>query len=500
MAARDLRFLLATEEEGSITLTQKQRQEILRRLEKLETENEELRQKLEERERELKRLRHHTAELEVATPPSKQVDRLSMPAPAEPRTKGRRPGGQPGHAPHVRPRPDHVDETLDLTLDRCPDCGKRLGDPSDCYERFVTELIPAYLFVLRILVQRYWCRRCHRFVQATTDRAIPGRQLGPRLASTIVLLSMMGLPVRRIQETVATMVGLEVSVGEIQGLLEHTAEQLGPEYGAIREEVRSAHLVQPDETSLRVNGANWWAWSFATEHAAYYELDPSRGQDVVERVLGRDFPGTVVSDDWCAYNCLGGKRGVCWIHINRHLQAVEVAHGILPRGPRDLASPIYERRGHPPTTFLRFAHRLRALLREAVEWSENTPTSALPAREERARRYERGIRRLCDPASKDEDVARISRNLLKRIPYLFEFVRDAGIPWHNNAGEQAIRSICVKRKTSGGMRSAVGARTYARLKSVHETAKRKGRDFLRIVMEALTHSLLASRPQKTLGG
>ncbi|MFZ1140864.1 MAG: transposase, partial [Candidatus Sulfotelmatobacter sp.] len=150
-----------------------------------------------------------------------------------------------------------MDETLDLTLDRCPECGKKLDDPSDSYERFVTELVPAYLFVLRILVHRYWCRRCHRYVQGTTDQALPGRQFGPRLASMVVLLSMMGLPVRRIQEVFLTMAGLSVSVGEIQGLLEFTAEQLGPEYAAIREEVRSAHLVQPDETSLRVGGANW---------------------------------------------------------------------------------------------------------------------------------------------------------------------------------------------------------------------------------------------------
>ncbi len=72
------------------------------------------------------------------------------------------------------------------------------------------------------------------------------------------------------------------------------------------------------------------------------------------------------------------------------------------------------------------------------------------------------------------------------MPHLFEFVRDAEIPWHNNAGERAIRSICVKRKMSGGMRSAVGAGTYARLKSVHETARRKGEEFLRVVMVALT--------------
>ena len=42
---------------------------------------------------------------------------------------------------------------------------------------------------------------------------------------------------------------------------------------------------------------------------------------------------------------------------------------------------------------------------------------------------------------------------------------------------------------SGGMRSAAGARTYARLKSVHETAKRKGQNFLQILAVALVKAL-----------
>ncbi len=180
---------------------------------------------------------------------------------------------------------------------------------------------------------------------------------------------------------------------------------------------------------------------------------------------------------------------VCGIHINRHLQAVAVAHGIEPGGPRSVAPPAYQRAGHPPTTFLTFAGELRALPREATNWSEETPASAVAERARKAGAYEARVRRLCDPRSADEDLGRISRNLLKRMPYLFEFVRNAEIPWHNNAGERAIRSICVKRKMSGGMRSAMGARTYARLKSVQETARRKGSDFQRSVREAFSRKI-----------
>ena len=51
---------------------------------------------------------------------------------------------------------------------------------------------------------------------------------------------MMGLPVRRIQETVAATAMLEVSVEAIQGLLEASAESLSPDYEAIHRMVLRA--------------------------------------------------------------------------------------------------------------------------------------------------------------------------------------------------------------------------------------------------------------------
>ncbi len=174
-------------------------------------------------------------------------------------------------------------------------------------------------------------------------------------------------------------------------------------------------------------------------------------------------------------------------------------HGIRPRGPRDPSPPEYERAGRPPATFLRFARRLRATLREAVEWSKRTPADATERRERKARGYERRVRRLSDPDSRDEDVARSLKGLLRRMPHLFTFARDARIPWENNAGERAIRSVCVKRKMSGGLRSGTGAETYARLKTVHETAKRRGQDFPAIVREALTRTTMV-QPAICLSG
>ncbi len=92
----------------------KLRQELERKSRELEDRDRDLQRKqreLEKSRQSMERLKHKIATLQVAPPSSKQLKRPTMPAPAEPPPKGRRSGRQPGHPPHVRPRPDHVDES-----------------------------------------------------------------------------------------------------------------------------------------------------------------------------------------------------------------------------------------------------------------------------------------------------------------------------------------------------------------------------------------------------
>ena len=77
--------------------------------------------------------------------------------------------------------------------------------------------------------------------------------------------------------------------------------------------------------------------------------------------------------------------------------------------------------------------------REAVGWSEKTPAPAMADRGRHAAARMVRVHALWEPDSADEDLGQVSRNLLKWMPHLFEFLRDAGLPWHNNAG--GVRSV-----------------------------------------------------------
>ena len=73
----------------------------------------------------------------------------------------------------------------------------------------------------------------------------------------------------------------------------------------------------------------------------------------------------------------------------------------------------------------------------------------------------------------------------KLWPALWGFITHAGVEPTNNAAEQALRGIVLKRKISGPTRSRRGDEFIARGFSVHETCRRQGRDVWAYMQRAI---------------
>ena len=58
---------------------------------------------------------------------------------------------------------------------------------------------------------------------------------------------------------------------------------------------------------------------------------------------------------------------------------------------------------------------------------------------------------------------------------MFRFVLDRSVDSTNNRAERAIRPVVTYRKVSGGSRSERGARDFARVHSVLESQRKKGK-------------------------
>jgi transposase len=75
-------------------------------------------------------------------------------------------------------------------------------------------------------------------------------------------------------------------------------------------------------------------------------------------------------------------------------------------------------------------------------------------------------------------TAKTCANLLKLWPALWGFIDHPGVEPTNNAAEQALRTLVLKRKISGPTRSRRGDEFIARGYSAMESCRRQGRDLL----------------------
>ena len=101
-------------------------------------------------------------------------------------------------------------------------------------------------------------------------------------------------------------------------------------------------------------------------------------------------------------------------------------------------------------------------------------------------------------------TANTCANLLKLWTALWGFVRHPGVEPTNNAAEQALRTIVLKRKISGPTRSKRGDQFIARAYTAFETCRRQGRDFLAYLHSAViagidntAHPTLLPQPPPT---
>ena len=105
-------------------------------------------------------------------------------------------GGQPGHKGHSRKKPASNSPSVDITLDKCPDCGKDLDKPVRGAEqkRTITDIpFPSHI-VYEINYLRYWCSNCKKFVRGELPLP-PNQQFGPAVSSWIAYQRMLGMSI-----------------------------------------------------------------------------------------------------------------------------------------------------------------------------------------------------------------------------------------------------------------------------------------------------------------
>ena len=368
-----------------------------------------------------------------------------------------KPGQKKGHKGLTRPyaKPD---KQIDVTKDRCPDCGANLGSPFKIESKIIEEIPePQSVTVTEYRIAHYRCPRCQKVVAGTdVDCPDEGKFGNNTIAQATLLKYEDRLPHRKIQNALKRLYGLSISPATIFDLTRRAADAVQSEYNAILDRVRKALILYVDETSIDVQGEKHWIWVFTTPSETFVAIRKSRGMNVLDEVLGR-FRGIIVCDGWKSYAKFTKHIQRCWAHLLRESKdlALKIPEAIPIHGA---LKSIYVRlidalkNGPPPEVRKVLWYMARAMLKRLIEG-----------------KYE------------NENIRMLMNKISNGFEYWFTFVVHPDVEPTNNRAERAIREHVVQRKIIGTLRNEKGTSIHERIMTVLATWSLQGFDSLQML-------------------
>ena len=288
------------------------------------------------------------------------------------------------------------------------------------------------------------------------------RLLGPRLAATVVYLSLrMRLPRCKVQELLLELFGLELSTALIDQTIKQTARSVEPLQPELVKQLEEAALAYADETSWPERNLRLWLWVFCCSHTVLYVIG-MRTKEMFDSALGLSFTGTLMSDGYMAYRSMLDRLR-CWAHLKRKLCGVAQStdhHAALGGQAMldffaSLMKGVFEARD-----------RLKAM---PVEIWDDPP--ALPVVTHAKQVGE--LKALCEKYrdAKHEALRAIAREFLNDWEVIMRVLADPSLPLTNNAAERQLRHWVIARRISFGTRNLVGSNSLALLASVIDTCR-----------------------------
>ena len=441
-------------------------------------ENERLKAELVRLRVENGKLKRQLALYQSVPPPVTRRKRRAL----KPVTSKRRFPGKPKGSPGMT-RPIPVPDVVKVPeWDDCENCGAPLPPPEDVDHCPVEEISnPLPRTVIDYLVLGGRCVRCGTYNVARHPDCPPCGRFGKNVYVQATLHKFEErLPLEKITSTLERS-GLEISAPTALELLWRTSKWLRPEYERILSRIRASRVIHTDQTGIKVDGASFWIWPFATglcepEPAVLFVISETKSQKVLDETLGEDWNGTLVVDGHRPHHSYARKSGAkiqrCWAH--------------LLDDAKELAEKYAEAKA-----LNKGLHRIFDRLKKALE---NDPPPEERAR--LARNAKRAMRRLLRKRYRKPKVREFIEKIRRGYPYWFTFVTTPGVEPTNNRAERALRELVVQRKIIGTLRNEKGVRIYETLPSLLTTWKERGLNPQEALSAALTEAWRTIAKQK----
>ena len=394
-------------------------------------------------------------------PPSADPFRKKEPL----KTKGRKPGGQPGHiGATLKPvtDPDIVNEIpvdrSHLPLGHYRTVGHEARQVIDLD---VTTVVTEWR--AEILIDEQGKRYVAPFPEGVSRPVQYG--IGVKV-NAVYMSQYQMVPYNRIEEHFLDQMQMPVSAGTIVNFNKDAFARLAFFELWVKKELTGEAVVHADETGINIGGTRCWLHNTSTKGLSYFYAHTKRGGTALDEIgILPSFKGVLCHDHWKPYFQYGRAHALCNAH---HLRELERA---------------WEQDGQ------QWAQRMNGLLKEAnqVVHDAGGCLDAIMAEQYRGRYREllRAAENECpapEQAKREGKRGRVARskarNLLERLRKfeddVLRFLDDPLVPFSNNQAENDLRMIKVQQKVSGCFRSMDGAKIFCRIRSYVSTCRKQG--------------------------
>lgn len=370
-------------------------------------------------------------------------------------------GGQLGHVGTTLKQSDTPDEIIDIAynINNCKKCDydlsliletlKEKRQVLDLDLKDTNKKITQYQSYSKI------CSNCgyDNHNNSYPSLVAPHISYGKNIMAIVIYLSVVQyLSYNRIVKAMQTIYKINISEGTIDNLIKRASKLSYDEIDKIVSLLEVSNKVGIDETGAKVNGDRNWHWIFQNDSCTYIVADTSRGTKVINENFEEGFVNAiVVHDNFSSYSSLISKgEQLCLAHKLRDLNYAYECDN---------------------TTVIK---DLKLLLQEAM----------IDHKDNNLSKTQRGILKeqyliifdllLQTEAEEKSETQKQINSLKKARDKIFTFLLYPNVSPDNNGSERGIRNIKVKLKISGQFKSLQGAKDYATLRSIVDTARKRG--------------------------
>ena len=363
--------------------------------------------------------------------------------------------------------------------ERCHACAhvfaeQELVDAVEPWRHQVAELPAIAVRVSEHRLHGVCCPECATATRAELPRELPRSAFGPRLQAAVVTLAVRNRVSRRdTTELARELFGVELATGSVDAIVQRTGAALAAPHTRLEQQIKSAPVVNIDETGWKTAGGNRTLWAALTARSGGLP-DRRRPPRLEARtLLGERFTGIVCSDRWRGYDYLDPtRRQLCWAHLLRDF----TAHSEGMAEQKKFGD-----------------HGLRIARELFAAWASYQADADRARLQAQTAPLQQELRRLLEHAARKSSRTKYHRqfakNLLNRWPALWTFTHTDGVEPTNNHAERGLRGAVIYRKLSLGSQSDQGERTIERLLSASITCRLQKRPLFAYLTDVLTANI-----------